>query len=421
MIGYIIKKVIGSKNDREVKRLRRDLVPKINTLEEQFQSLTDEQLRAKTAELKQRIEEGRKTRGYYELMESAHKLDIELRGDEAKTERRKAFDIEQTLLTEILPDAFAAVKNACRRLCGRDVLVCGHPVRWEMVPFDTSAAGRPRPAQGAHRGNGHRRRQDPRRHPAGLPERPHRQAGVHVVTVNDYLARRDSEWMGAVYTYLGLTVGCIQNQMRPPSARAVRLRHHLRHQRRVRLRLPARQRHGLPAGGQVQRGYYFAIVDEVDSILIDEARTPLIISGPAMVTYDNDYAKYKPQVASLVHAQERLCQRYLNEAEQLLRKFRPEDGSNPQNPDELAREIGRLLFRVKLGFPKSEGLAKLIENPENLKLMNAAELELHADQKKKQLYAEKEELFFGIDEKSHEADLTEKGRNFLSPKIPTPS
>ena len=106
MIGFIVKKFIGSKNDREVKRLRQNLVPKINAFEQQFQSLSEDQLRAKTAEFKARIEAGRKERGYDERMAEARKLESELRSDEAKTERRKAFDIEQQLLTEILPEAF---------------------------------------------------------------------------------------------------------------------------------------------------------------------------------------------------------------------------------------------------------------------------------------------------------------------------
>src|SRR5437667_1447332 len=169
---------------------------------------------------------------------------------------------------------------------------------------------------------------------------------------------------------------------------------------------------------QVQRGHSYAIVDEVDSILIDEARTPLIISGPAVVNVANQYDKFKPQVASLVHAQERLCNRFLSEAQSLIEKLRPGDGSGPAHPQALEREIGLLLYRVKMGQPRSEGLLKLLEDPDNLRLMNKAELELHADQSKKELYAQKEELFFAMDEKSHDADLTEKGRNFLSPKDP---
>src|SRR5439155_5995650 len=119
-----------------------------------------------------------------------------------------------------------------------------------------------------------------------------------------------------------------------------------------------------------------------------------------------------------VRAQEKLCNRFLAEAEDLMKKLHPDDGSNPQSPEQLEREIGLLLYRVKLGQPKSEGLLRILENPENHRLMNKAEMELHADQSKKELYAQKEELFFAMEEKSHEADLTEKGRNFLSPKDP---
>ena len=126
MIGYIIKKIIGSKNDREVRRLRQALVPKINELEQHYQLLSDDQLRAKTADFKQRIETSRQQRGYDELMATSHKLEAELRSDEAKIERRKAFEIEQQLLNELLPEAFAAVKNTCRRLMGAE-----YSDRWE--------------------------------------------------------------------------------------------------------------------------------------------------------------------------------------------------------------------------------------------------------------------------------------------------
>src|SRR5204863_8663025 len=155
-----------------------------------------------------------------------------------------------------------------------------------------------------------------------------------------------------------------------------------------------------------------------DSILIDEARTPLIISGPAVITYDEQYGNFKPVVEGIFHAQERLCNRLLSDAEQLMKKLHPEGDSNVKDGEAMEQEIGLLLFRVKTGMPKAEGLMKVLENPENLRLMNQAELRLHADQKKTELYAEKEQLLFAIDEKSNEADLTEKGRNFLSPKDP---
>ena len=225
--------------------------------------------------------------------------------------------------------------------------------------------------------------------------------------------------MGAIYKFLGLTVGCILHDQ-PPHVRREQYNCDITYGTNAEFGFDYLRDNGMATRKeeQVQRGHYFAIVDEVDSILIDEARTPLIISGPSVHTFDEQYAQWKPPVESLVRAQERLCNRFLSEAEALMKKLNPADGSNVENAAALEHEIGLLLFRVKTGQPRSEGLAKLLENPENARMMNQAELELHKDQKKVDLYREKEELLFAIDEKSHEADLTEKGRNFISPKDP---
>ncbi|HEX5400302.1 MAG TPA: preprotein translocase subunit SecA, partial [Verrucomicrobiae bacterium] len=243
--------------------------------------------------------------------------------------------------------------------------------------------------------------------------------GVHVVTVNDYLAARDSEWMGAIYKFLGLTVGVILHDQ-PPRVRREQYHCDITYGTNAEFGFDYLRDNGMAMRKeeQVQRGHFYAIVDEVDSILIDEARTPLIISGPSMHTFDEQYPQWKPVVESLVRAQQQLCNRFLSEAEQLIKKLNPTDGSNVTNAADLERQIGLLLFRVKTGQPKSENLMKILENPENAKLMNQAELDLHRDQKKVELYREKEELLFAIDEKSHEADLTEKGRNFISPQDP---
>jgi preprotein translocase subunit SecA len=387
MIGFIVKKFIGSKNEREVKRLR-PLVTQINALEEELQKQPEETLRQKTAAWKQ-----------------------ELSALEDKEELARRLD-------EILPEAFAVVKNACRRLFGKEIIVREHPLVWEMIPFDVQLIG----GYALHSGRiAEMATGEGKTLVATLPVFLNALSGrgLHVVTVNDYLAARDSEWMGAVYKFLGLSVGCILHDQ-SPSVRREQYNCDITYGTNAEFGFDYLRDNGMASRQeeQVQRGHYFAIVDEVDSILIDEARTPLIISGPAVVTYDEQYAKYKPQVESLFHVQERLCNRFLSEAEELLRKLNPEDGSTVQNADNTEREIGRLLYRVKMGQPKSPSLLKLMENPENLKLMNQAELRLHADQKKVELYAEKEELFFAIDEKSHEADLTEKGRNYLSPQDP---
>ena len=388
MIGFIIKKIMGTKNDREIKRLR-PLAARINEIEVSLQSKPPEYLREKTAEWKARC--------------SAIKDDVELKAT----------------LAEILPEAFAVVKNTCRRLCGTDVIVRGHPLKWEMVPFDVQLMG----GYALHSGRIAEMATGEGKTLVGtLPVYLNALSGrgVHVVTVNDYLASRDGEWMGAVYRFLGLTVGCIVHDQ-SPEVRREQYACDITYGTNAEFGFDYLRDNGMArrADEQVQRGHYFAIVDEVDSILIDEARTPLIISGPSVVTSDHGiYERYRPQVESLFHAQERLCSRFLREAEDLLKKLRPEDGSNPGNIEELQREIGLLLYRVKLGTPRSEGLLRVLENPDNLRLMHKAELELHADQSKKDLYAQKEELLFAIEEKSHEADLTENGRSFLSPKDP---
>ena len=388
MLGNIIKSIFGSKNDRELKRLW-PLVKQINEFESALQSQSADALREKTAAWKTKL--------------SAIKDDAELARE----------------VDAILPEAFAVVKNACRRMCGTDVIVRGHPLRWEMVPFDVQLIG----GMALHKGMiSEMATGEGKTLVATLPTFLNALTGrgVHVVTVNDYLAARDSEWMGAVYKFLGLTVGCILHDQ-PPAVRRAQYACDITYGTNAEFGFDYLRDNGMAttAADQVQRGHYFAIVDEVDSILIDEARTPLIISGPAVVARDNKiYSDFKPAIESVVRAQQQLCDRLLREAEELLKKLHPADGSQPQGAEALEKEAGLLLYRVKLGQPRSAGLARLLEEPEHIKLMNKAELELHLDQSKKDLYAQKEELFFAMEEKSHEADLTEKGRKYLSPNDP---
>jgi preprotein translocase subunit SecA len=363
-------------------------VAQINEIEAGLQKLSDDDLRAKTVAWK-----------------------AELARIEDKDELARKLD-------EILPEAFAVVKNVCRRLCGQDVIVREHPIRWEMIPFDVQLIG----GCGLHRGHiAEMATGEGKTLVSTMPVYLNALTGrgVHVVTVNDYLAARDAEWMGAVYKFLGLTVGVILHDQ-PPQVRRDQYYCDITYGTNSEFGFDYLRDNGmaLRKEEQVQRGHYFAIVDEVDSILIDEARTPLIISGPSMHTFDEQYAQWKPTVDGLVRAQQQLCNRFLKEAEELIKKLHPTDGSNVTNADALEKEIGLLLFRVKTGQPRSEGLMKILENPENAGMMNRAELELHKDQKKVDLYREKEELIFAMDEKSHEADLTEKGRNFISPQDP---
>jgi preprotein translocase subunit SecA len=387
MIGLIFRKIFGSRNDREVKRLR-PLVARINQIEQELQSQPESVLREKTAAWKAR-------------------LSTIQDNDELKRE-----------LEALIPEAFAVVKNACRRLCGTDVEVRGHPIRWEMVPFDVQLIG----GMGLHLGRIAEMATGEGKTLVGtLPVYLNALSGrgVHVVTVNDYLAARDSDWMGHVYKFLGLTVGCILHDQ-PPSVRREMYQCDITYGTNAEFGFDYLRDNGMATRKeeQVQRGHYFAIVDEVDSILIDEARTPLIISGPAVVSMDQKFVEFKPAIQRLVHAQQELCNRFLREAEALLPQLRPEGGTQPKNAADLEQEIGMLLYRVKLGQPRSEGLMRLFEEPRNQQLVQRYEALLLTDQSKKELYAQKEELFFAIEEKSHEADLTEKGRAHLSPNDP---
>src|SRR5215469_9086974 len=304
MIGFIVKKFIGSKNDREVKKIR-PLVAKINEIEVGLQKLPDDALRQKTVAWKEELS--------------------------------KIEDNDQLAarLMEILPEAFAVVKNAARRLCGQEIIVREHPLKWEMVPFDVQLIG----GAGLHMGKIAEMATGEGKTLVGtLPVYLNAIAGrgVHVVTVNDYLALRDSEWMGAVYKFLGLTVGCILHDQ-PPDVRRAQYNCDITYGTNAEFGFDYLRDNGMAQRkeDQVQRGHYYAIVDEVDSILIDEARTPLIISGPAVVTYDEQYANYKPQVENLFRVQERLCNRYLSEAEDLIKKLNPAEGEKIDNADGL--------------------------------------------------------------------------------------
>jgi preprotein translocase subunit SecA len=381
------RKIFPSKNDRDVKKIR-PIVARINEIEVGLQKLSDDELRAKTA---------------------AWKAEFAQIEDKAELAAK---------LEEILPEAFAVVKNACRRLCGTDVIVRERPLRWEMVPFDVQLIG----GYSLHHGHiSEMATGEGKTLVSTMPVYLNALTGrgIHVVTVNDYLAARDAEWMGAVYKFLGLTVGVILHDQ-PPKLRREQYYCDITYGTNSEFGFDYLRDNGmaLRKEEQVQRGHYFAIVDEVDSILIDEARTPLIISGPAVHTFDEQYAQWKPTVDGLVRAQQQLCNRFLKEAEELIKKLHPADGSQVKNAEELEKQIGLLLFRVKTGQPRAEALMKILEVPENAGLMNRAELTLHQDQKKVDLYREKEELLFAMDEKSHEADLTEKGRSHISPQDP---
>ena len=362
---------------------------------------------------------------YKSRINSINQLDVDLQSSSEDILRKKTTDWKAQLssitdndqlaseLEKILPEAFAVVKNACRRLCGSEVNVRGNNIAWEMIPYDVQLIG----GMALHNNSiAEMATGEGKTLVATLPVYLNALSGrgVHVVTVNDYLAQRDSEWMGAIYKFLGLSVGCIVHDMNP-NQRRDQYNCDITYGTNSEFGFDYLRDNGMAgrAEDQVQRQHYFSIVDEVDSILIDEARTPLIISGPAAASLDKEYRQANPKIKSLVQTQQKLINSYLSEAEKISKAIL--DESNSEKPVELEENLGLLLYKSRLGDPKSGRLMKLLEEPQNQKILDKAELSLHADQSKKELYDQKEELFFGIEEKSHDADLTEKGRNFLNP------
>src|ERR1700724_2566083 len=283
-------------------------------------------------------------------------------------------------LHAILPEAFALVKNAARRLYGKTILVCDQQIVWNMIHFDVQLIGGIVLHEGkiAEMATG-----EGKTLVATCPIYLNALTGrgVHLVTVNDYLARRDAEWMGEVYKFLGLTVGCIQHDQ-SPSVRKEQYDCDIAYGTNSEFGFDYLRDNGMATTKeqQVQRGYYYAIVDEVDSILIDEARTPLIISGPTTIS-THQYDKWKALIDQLVRKQTMLCNRVASEA---IEKF--EQG--------------------------------MMEDPEKRRAIDKAELSFYQDTRKEELFALKEELFFTIDEKSNESDLSDQGRNFLNPGDP---
>ena len=371
MFNWILKKIIGSKNQRELRRML-PIVKQINEIEVGLQSLSDEALRAKTLEWKDRL---------------------------SKIEDPEVLAAE---VDAILPEAFAVVKNGARRLNGRELVVCDHPLPWNMIHFDVQLIG----GMVLHRGHIAEMATGEGKTLVGtlavylnaLTGR-----GVHVVTVNDYLARRDAEWMGHLYQFLGLSVGIIENDQHP-EFRRTQYQCDITYGTNSEFGFDYLRDNGMASSReqQVQRGHYFAIVDEVDSILIDEARTPLIISGPATIS-THQYDRFKPLIEQLVRKQNMLCNRLATEARELA------DAGK-------STEAGRTLFKLKLGQPRNKALLRHLEDTEMRKAMDKAELEFYKDTDgKAALVALKEELYFTIEERQHEADLTEIGRTYLNP------
>ena len=297
-------------------------------------------------------------------------------------------------LAENRPQAFALAKNAARRLCGREFEVCGQPQVWQMIPYDVQLIGGLALAEGSvtemHTGEG-------KTLAATLPTFLHALAGrgAHVITVNDYLARRDAAWMGKLFEFLGLSVGCLQNGQ-SSEERAAAYACDVTYGTSSEFGFDYLRDQGLATSrdGQVQRGRFFALIDEVDSVLIDEARTPLIIAGPSHHQSAMQFDDLVPAVKALVEAQKRQC-------EQLIRNGSIEE-----------------LYQVQLAQPRHPELLRIKEDPDALRQLERIDLRYQVAARRDELVDLKEHLYFVVDEKRHEAHLSERGREFLSPGDP---
>ena len=401
------KNLFGSKNERDV-RLLRPLVGQINAHSEGLESLSDDELKGKTVEFRARIKEATKEieedilaakESVKSMVSFEERESIYTRIDELNKELDAKIE---EILAELLPEAFAVVKETCRRLVGQMWEVAGTKTVWDMVPFDVQLMGGAALHQGkiAEMATGEGKTLVATL-PAYLNALPGR--GLHIVTVNDYLALRDSQWMGRVFEFLGLTVGVILQNMDPNQRR----KHY-----NADITYGTNNEFGfdylrdnmvVSADEMVQRVYNYAIVDEVDSVLVDEARTPLIISGPVEAE-EHKFDEMKPHVDRLVRAQQNLVAKILAEAESLLNQKREE-------------EAGVLLLRAQRGLPKNNKLLKLFAEPSNKMLAQKTERAYMQDQSAR-MHEIDDELYFAIDEKSHQIDLVDKGREFLAQSFP---
>ena len=361
--------MFGTKHERDIKKLT-PLVDEIRSPEAATAALSDRELKGKTAEFRHRLGEGE-------------------------------------TLEDILPEAYAVVKETCRRLYGKSWFVRGHETVWDMVHFDSQLIGGIVLHQGkiAEMATGEGKTLVATL-PIYLNALPGK--GVHLITVNDYLASRDREWMGPIYEFLGLAAGCVQ-QSTDPGDRQAHYNTDIIYGTNSEFGFDyLRDNMCVQKEHQVQRGHHYAIVDEVDCVLIDEARTPLIISGPVEQS-NEQYEELAPAVDRLFGQQQRIIKKLLDECEAVLKRD-DEDG---------IYEAGKNLLMAKKGAPKDKRFLSLMEDPKLQKLVRRVELDmmdgtLKTGAEESTLMKLLADMYFTIDEKSNVADLTEKGRRTIS-------
>ena len=443
-IASILKKVFGSKADRDLKQIR----PVLNKVLEAYgpiDNLSNDELRAKTEELKARL---RECEAPFEkrIAEIKAKLDEDIPVHEKEnlaTESDKLVKDEdaeiEKVLEEILPEAFAIMKSTARRfkenatieVTANDFdralsinhdfvhiegdkavyqnhwIAGGNEVTWDMVHYDVQLIGGIVLHQGkiAEMATG-----EGKTLVATLPVFLNALAGkgVHVVTVNDYLSKRDSEWMGPLYMFHGLSVDCIDKHEPNSDARKRAYNCDITFGTNNEFGFDyLRDNMAVNMTDLVQRKHHYAIVDEVDSVLIDDARTPLIISGPVAKAQDDEqYMEFRPYVESLYQKQRALVTQVLNEAKKAIAAGKEDEG-------------GMLLLRAYKGLPKYQPLIKFLSEQGMKQLMQKAE-NYYMQDNEREMHIVTDELYFVISEQQHSVDMTDKGHDLLANAVSNP-
>jgi preprotein translocase subunit SecA len=371
----ILKKIFGTAQGRLLRKYSK-IVSQVNAWEERFQSLSDEEVRHKTTEFRERLAKGE-------------------------------------TLDQLLPEAYGVAKNACRRLCGTDVHVSGYDQKWDMIPYDVQILGAIAMHYGAiaemQTGEG-------KTVTAVMPLYLNALSGkpTHLVTVNDYLAQRDCEWVGSIFRWLGLTASPLINAI-PPHERKKVYASDIVYGTSSEFGFDYLRDNSMAQSleEQSQRGYFFAIIDEVDSILIDEARTPLIISGPAGASR-HMYDELKDDVGILVRYQRDLCNRLATEARKVLDKMgRLSENVEPRKPNKEEeaeeKEAYRKFWLVGKGTPQNKILKRMREDPSLRAHIEKWDTYYYAEPNKEERASALSELYIIVDERANEFELTDKG------------
>jgi len=440
----LLSKIFGSKATRDMKEIQ-PWVEKIKAVSPTIEALTNDELRAKTEELKRNIQ-GSGDELNAQIAEIRAKIeetpieDRELLFNKIDKLEKEVLERMDVALEEALPEAFAIVKETARRFAQNETievtandydrelamtrdfvtisedgtkaiyqnhwLAGGNDLKWEMVHYDVQLFGGVVLTQGkiAEMATG-----EGKTLVATCPVflRALSGRGVHVVTVNDYLAKRDSEWMGPLYQFHGLSVDCIDKHQPNSEARRRAYNSDITFGTNNELGFDyLRDNMAMSPADLVQRKHYYAIVDEVDSVLIDDARTPLIISGPVERGDDQMYEEYQPLVERLVAVQKKLATEYLTEAKRLLKSDNKED-----------REKGNLaLYRSHKALPKNGPLIKFLSEP-GVKAGMLKTEEIYMENNNRRMPEAVEPLYFVVDEKQRSCDLTDKGTAWLAEAV----